>query len=158
MSKNNGIDKKQKVLFSQVEINKMLESVPSNIRSYIDSLQNQISNMSAIGLALSKERDMDKLLEMILLEAKRIFIPDSFDFIIKSIGVFSNKELIIKACDIILDSLDYIEKNLNNNEVVKISSSISRIDNAYDIILHNYDYTIGKILEYYLYNLRLHVV
>ena len=76
MSKNNGIDKKQKVLFSQVEINKMLESVPSNIRSYIDSLQNQISNMSAIGLALSKERDMDKLLEMILLEAKRISNAD----------------------------------------------------------------------------------
>ena len=59
MSKNNGIDKKQKVLFSQVEINKMLESVPSNIRSYIDSLQNQISNMSAIGLDNSKKRDMD---------------------------------------------------------------------------------------------------
>ena len=76
MSKNHRIDKKQKVLFSQVEINKMLESVPSNIRSYIDSLQNQISNMSAIGLALSKERDMDKLLEMILLEAKRISNAD----------------------------------------------------------------------------------
>ena len=76
MSKNNGIDKKQKVLFSQEEINKMLDSVPSNIRAYIDSLQNQISNMSAIGLALSKERDMDKLLEMILLEAKRISNAD----------------------------------------------------------------------------------
>jgi HD-GYP domain-containing protein (c-di-GMP phosphodiesterase class II) len=76
MSKNHRIDKKQKVLFSQVEINKMLESAPSNIRSYIDSLQNQISNMSAIGLALSKERDMDKLLEMILLEAKRISNAD----------------------------------------------------------------------------------
>ena len=76
MSKNNGIDKKQQVLFSQGEINKMLESVPSNIHGYIDSLQNQISNMSAIGLALSKERDMDKLLEMILLEAKRISNAD----------------------------------------------------------------------------------
>ena len=76
MSKNNGIDKKQKVLFSQQEINKMLDSTPSNIRGYIDSLQNQISNMSAIGLALSKERDMDKLLEMILLEAKRISNAD----------------------------------------------------------------------------------
>ena len=76
MSKNNGIDKKQKVLFSQEEINKMLDSVPSNIRGYIDSLQNQISNMSAIGLALSKERDMDKLLEMILIEAKRISNAD----------------------------------------------------------------------------------
>ena len=76
MSKNNGIDKKQQVLFSQGEINKMLESVPSNIHGYIDSLQNQISNMSAIGLALSKERDMDKLLEMILIEAKRISNAD----------------------------------------------------------------------------------
>ena len=54
----------------------MLESAPSKIRNYIDSLQNQISNMSAIGLALSKERDMDKLLEMILLEAKRIANSD----------------------------------------------------------------------------------
>ena len=76
MSSNNGIDKRQQVLFSQAEINKMLESVPSNIRGYIDSLQNQISNMSAIGLALSKERDMGKLLEMILLEAKRISNAD----------------------------------------------------------------------------------
>ena len=76
MTSNNGIDKKQQVLFSQAEINKMLESIPSNVRRYIDSLQNQISNMSAIGLALSKERDMEKLLEMILLEAKRISNAD----------------------------------------------------------------------------------
>ena len=76
MSNNNGIDKSRKTLFSQEEINKMLDSVPSNVHSYIDSLQNQISNMSAIGLALSKERDMDKLLEMILLESKRITNAD----------------------------------------------------------------------------------
>ena len=49
MSKNNGLDKKQQLLFSQAEINEMLESAPSKIRNYIDSLQNQISNMSAIG-------------------------------------------------------------------------------------------------------------
>ncbi len=76
MSKNNGLDKKQQLLFSQAEINEMLESAPSKIRNYIDSLQNQISKMSAIGLALSKERDMEKLLEMILLEAKRISNAD----------------------------------------------------------------------------------
>ena len=76
MSKNNGLDKKQQLLFSQADINELLESAPSKIRNYIDSLQNQISNMSAIGLALSKERDMEKLLEMILLEAKRISNAD----------------------------------------------------------------------------------
>jgi len=76
MSKKNGTGKQQSVLFSQAEISKLLETVPSNLRGYIDSLQNQISNMSAIGLALSKEKDMDKLLEMILLEAKRISNSD----------------------------------------------------------------------------------
>ena len=76
MSKKNGAGKQQSVLFSQAEIGKLLETVPSNLRGYIDSLQNQISNMSAIGLALSKEKDMDKLLEMILLEAKRISNAD----------------------------------------------------------------------------------
>ena len=76
MSKKNGTGKQQSVLFSQAEISKLLETVPSNLRGYIDSLQNQISNMSAIGLALSKEKDMDKLLEMILLEAKRISNAD----------------------------------------------------------------------------------
>ena len=76
MSKKNGTGKQQSVLFSQAEISKLLKTVPSNLRGYIDSLQNQISNMSAIGLALSKEKDMDKLLEMILLEAKRISNAD----------------------------------------------------------------------------------
>ena len=76
MSKKNGAGKRKTVLFSQAEISNLLETVPSNLRAYIDSLQNQISNMSAIGLALSKEKDMEKLLEMILLEAKRISNAD----------------------------------------------------------------------------------
>ena len=73
MSKKNGTGKQQSVLFSQSEISKLLETVPSNLRGYIDSLQNQISNMSAIGLALSKEKDMDKLLEMICLK-RNVFL------------------------------------------------------------------------------------
>ena len=45
MSKNNGLDKKQQLLFSQAEINEMLESAPSKIRNYIDTLQQKISNL-----------------------------------------------------------------------------------------------------------------
>jgi len=55
MSNNNGTGKQQSVLFSQAEISKLLESVPSNLRAYINSLQNQISNMSAIGLAFERK-------------------------------------------------------------------------------------------------------
>ena len=53
-----------------------LASAPKAVKAYISDLEEQIGNLSQIGLALSKERDMSKLLEMILLEAKRISNSD----------------------------------------------------------------------------------
>ncbi len=58
------------------QIKELLKQVPANIRSYICDLEDQVNNLSEIGLALSKEKDMDILLEMILLEAKRIANSD----------------------------------------------------------------------------------
>ena len=43
-----------------------LTEAPDFINLYISDLEKQISNLSNIGLALSKEKDMSKLLEMIL--------------------------------------------------------------------------------------------
>ncbi|MBT6637551.1 MAG: hypothetical protein HOB42_06225, partial [Candidatus Marinimicrobia bacterium] len=57
---------------SKAEVVKYLSDAPKAVKSYITDLEQQISNLSNIGLALSKEKDMNKLLEMILLEAKRI--------------------------------------------------------------------------------------
>ena len=45
MSNNNGTGKQQSVLFSQAEISKLLESVPSNLRAYINSLQNKYKHI-----------------------------------------------------------------------------------------------------------------
>ncbi len=58
------------------EIKQLLESTPEGIKEYIRELRAQIEKLSEIGLALSREKDMDKLLEMILLEAKRIANAD----------------------------------------------------------------------------------
>ena len=66
----------KKTKYSTTEVAKYLSSAPKAINSYISDLEKQIHNLSNIGLALSKERDMDKLLEMILLEAKRIANSD----------------------------------------------------------------------------------
>ncbi|MDP6276279.1 MAG: HD domain-containing phosphohydrolase [Candidatus Marinimicrobia bacterium] len=54
----------------------MLKKVPGGIRSYIDHLEKQVKNLADIGLSLSKEKDMNILLENILLEAKRIANAD----------------------------------------------------------------------------------
>ena len=59
-----------------MQVAKYLSSAPKAVKTYISDLEEQISNLSRIGLALSKERDMSKLLEMILLEAKRISNSD----------------------------------------------------------------------------------
>jgi HD-GYP domain-containing protein (c-di-GMP phosphodiesterase class II) len=62
--------------YSMTTVSKYLAEAPDAVKAYITDLEKQISNLASIGLALSKEKDMNKLLEMILLEAKRIANSD----------------------------------------------------------------------------------
>ena len=62
--------------YSMTQVAKYLAKAPAAVNAYITDLEKQISNLASIGLALSKEKDMNKLLEMILLEAKRIANSD----------------------------------------------------------------------------------
>jgi DNA-directed RNA polymerase subunit L len=82
-----------------------------------------------------------------LLDGKRICVRDSFDFIIQTIGVFTNEELVYTATDIIVRKLNDFMEMLVNGEVY-INPSFSTIQNSYEIILKNDDYTIGKLIEY----------
>jgi DNA-directed RNA polymerase alpha subunit len=84
-----------------------------------------------------------------LLEGKRIFKNDSFDFIIQSIGVYTNTEIIINACKIMMDKLENIDSIIDRDEM-EIKVSDNTMTNSYDIILENEDYTIGKVIEYFL--------
>jgi len=85
-----------------------------------------------------------------LLNGLRYYIKNSFDFIIQTVGVFENEEIIIKACKKIIDKVNVIENNLNNNNI-KIEKSLNTMENSYDITLENEDYTIGNLLKYILF-------
>ncbi len=61
---------------SQKQIKKMLKEAPTNVKAYIGHLEQQVKNMSDIGMSLSREKDMNVLLENILIEAKRITNAD----------------------------------------------------------------------------------
>lgn len=84
-----------------------------------------------------------------LLEGKRIFKKDSFDFIVESIGVYTNAEIIILSCKIMIDKLKSLEELIDKDELL-IKLAESTMKNSYDIILENEDYTIGKVIEYLL--------
>ena len=66
----------KKSQYANTQVAKYLSEAPPAVKTYIKDLEQQILNLANIGLALSKEKDMNRLLEMILLEAKRITNSD----------------------------------------------------------------------------------
>jgi len=86
-----------------------------------------------------------------LLEGQRVAKKDSFDFIVETVGIFENSEIVSKACTILIDSMDEINDFIEKDEL-HIEPSINTMKNCFDIILKNEDYTIGKVLEYMLYS------
>ena len=85
-----------------------------------------------------------------LLDAKRYYKPDTFDFKMETIGVYTNIELVKLACDIIMEKASKLKENLETGNLT-IKKSTTTIKNCYDIILVNETYTLGKILEYIIY-------
>ena len=65
-----------KIKYSSNQLAKYIADAPGIVKNYIQSLEKQVGNLANIGLALSKEKNMSKLLEMILIEAKRIANSD----------------------------------------------------------------------------------
>jgi DNA-directed RNA polymerase subunit L len=85
-----------------------------------------------------------------LLDGMRITKKDSYDFTIDTVGVFTNSELIDTSCKILINSFDGLN-NLIEKDDLKIIKSQNTMANCFDVILENEDYTIGKVLEYFLY-------
>ena len=84
------------------------------------------------------------------LEAKRHYIDNSFDFIVQTLGVFENKELIRMACEIMVKKLANFQLAVGNSGIPVVEAE-STMANSYDITLANEDYTLGKVIEYVLY-------
>jgi DNA-directed RNA polymerase subunit L len=104
---------------------------------------------------LSEQKMDENIIEFkkkdwLILNSQRYFIKDSFDFIVESIGQFTNYEIMQKACAIMLEKINNFKISIQNDNEV-INKSNTTIENCYDITLFNEDYTLGKAIEYILY-------
>ena len=90
-----------------------------------------------------------------LLDAQRFTKEDSFDFVLRSAGVFTCPVIVKKACAIMQRKLRTFSDAIDADTVPILATEVSGVkttmDNCYDIILENEDYTLGKALEFYLY-------
>jgi len=98
-----------------------------------------------------KEEDIEfEKKNWFLLEAKRFYVENSYDFIIESVGVFDNMEILTKACDIMIKKCEAFMYDLEHGNVVIVPSETT-LKNGFDVTLKNEDYTLGKVIEFYLY-------
>lgn len=85
-----------------------------------------------------------------LLDSQRQYIDNSFDFIIQTIGIYDNKDIVRKACAVLQNKfIDIIQ--LIDSGTMPVYTSETTMEHCYDIHLEEEDYTIGKVLEYILY-------
>jgi DNA-directed RNA polymerase subunit L len=86
------------------------------------------------------------------MEANRYVAPDSFDFIIESLGVYSNVEILTKACMLLIEKCKKLISDIENaNGDVDVVPSETTLSNGYDVTMQNEDYTLGKCIEYFLH-------
>ena len=83
-----------------------------------------------------------------LLEGKRVFKDHSFDFVVDSVSVYDNVELLILACEIMLRKLETFQQHVEKNKDT-VKSANNTMQNCYDITLYGEDYTLGKVIEHY---------
>ena len=94
-----------------------------------------------------------------LLDAERIFLPNSFDFIIETVGVYTNVQLVTKACDImikkcekLLADIEHTTTTSTNGSIIEYAHESTTMKNSFRINLIGEDYTLGKVIEYMIFS------
>ena len=130
----------------------------------------------------SKIEDPMEKKDFLLLDAQRIFNKNEYKMSVESIGIFSNHLLVYNSCEYILQCLrnmysDIRDKEKDSEQIVSYDSNVinatssngalhQQIQNAVDSYFTVYkeddffvfklkkdDYTIGKLVEYYFYEM-----
>lgn len=85
-----------------------------------------------------------------LLDAQRHFVVDSFDFVLQTIGIYENKEILKMACKILVDKFGELIQEIDT-DMLQILNSETTMNFCYDVVLNNEDYTMGKAIECLFY-------
>jgi DNA-directed RNA polymerase subunit L len=94
-----------------------------------------------------------------LLDAQRIFVANSFDFIIETVGVYTNVQLVTKACDIMikkcekfLSEIEHSSETTGGNSTIEHAQELTTMKNSFRVNLIGEDYTLGKVIENYIFS------
>ena len=115
-------------------------------------------NIERKGNPLSNDEILAEKKSFNIMEADRHFMtddrgePNAFHFIIESDGRIPPHLILLKSLEILKKNLMLFADDINNEDKIDIDKS-NCIMNSYDIILKDKDYTLGYLLQYYVYKL-----
>lgn len=92
-----------------------------------------------------------KVKDWLLLNAELNSVPFSFDFTIETIGQFTNDDVVFRGTRIMLAKVGKFKESIDSNPDLIVESDTT-LENGFDITLIDEDYTLGKALEFVLYN------
>ena len=85
--------------------------------------------------------------DWLMLDGMRIIVPNSFDFIVETVGQYTNIDIIRQCCNVLIRQLQQINQQITEKKI-KINVSSTTLKNAFEIELPNEDHTIGKVFEF----------
>lgn len=119
--------------------------------------QYEESGMEGIGELMEfKKRDF------YLLDAQKYFVENSFDFLLESNGIYTNEDIVFRACQIMKERAKELLQQVRENKLEQVDSrtqvkrggaEYSTMKNAIDILLPETDYTMGYLLDALLYTM-----
>ena len=97
-----------------------------------------------------------------ILDAQRFYVPNHYIMKVESVGVYSNEHIVKRGCQYLINRLNemviylkdaVIEDGFYNQPNFCIYMDTTTLNPTYCFYIQNDDYTIGKIVEKYLYNM-----
>jgi DNA-directed RNA polymerase II subunit RPB3 len=88
--------------------------------------------------------------DFLFLDARRYVVPDSFDFVLETIGLYENEELVQKACRVLQERLLALYDGVRDYRIFVRRSDKVSMENCFDVTLVQEDYTLGNLLAHLL--------
>jgi len=126
--------------------------------SYGNTVDNSINDEKVASMTremtesgMAAEEIAFKVKDWLLLNAELNSVPFSFDFTIETIGQFTNDDVVFRGTRIMLSKVGKFKESIDSNPDLIVESDTT-LENGFDITLIDEDYTLGKALEFVLYN------
>lgn len=88
------------------------------------------------------------------LDRQRHYLPNQFDFIVETVGQYTNIKIMYLACDFMIRKIREFSGGVKGNTVpITSTNSKNTLENAFDVRLENEGYTLGYLLQYMLMEL-----